>query len=308
MLNEYRNRFAETITFVESSLSKFITTTPESHRYLLERGLGIGEFAEAGRNSKRLRGTIAALIHSASPSPSSSREIVSAIPELIHAASLIVDDIQDNHHSRWGTQSLWLAETPAMAINTSFMILALVQALSMKLSGYCSRDFVNTVMAMLEGQAQDILAHNLYPNGFAGYKKIVIGKTGKLLSFATRIGGEAFPLKTQESLSEWAMNTGIAHQLLDDIDDFTDNDIKQLPSSNVWWFIEDNHKNANSLKTAIPVIQGIAKKYIDRSIQALGKTEIPQSLHEDLCFLSKAITARINLNQWSLSPELVSDY
>ena len=67
MSEKYRQRFSAHINNVEKLLGLAVEEITTIQKHLFLKGLGLGEYASAGQESKRLRGTIAALVHSASP-------------------------------------------------------------------------------------------------------------------------------------------------------------------------------------------------------------------------------------------------
>ena len=111
-----------------------------------------------------------------------------AVPEMIHAASLLHDDILDEADTRRGRPS------------------------------------AHAMMRTVAGEAHEIALQGSCFHGEAEYVEVVTGKTGWLLRASCRLGAlyaGADPRRV-EALSDFGLYAGIAFQMVDDALDFAD--------------------------------------------------------------------------------------
>ncbi len=151
--------------------------------------------------------------------------------ELIHAASLILDDLpsMDNAPLRRGRRANHLEFGEAVAILAAFGLLNLAfgaiarghePALAARLAGLIS-DAVGSG-GLIAGQAADLLATDAEID-FAMLERIHRGKTGALFSAAATAGGLTAGASADAiaSLAAFAKNLGLAFQIIDDLLDVT---------------------------------------------------------------------------------------
>ncbi len=288
MNSTYHQRFEKRIDAVEKALEQSISRSETFQKNLLTQGLGLGVPSIPGITSKRLRGVIATLACSASNNQTN-WEIFPAVPELIHAASLIVDDIQDGHQLRWNRPAVWTSAGTPLAINMAFSILALAQSTLDELGIRTGHSLANILMEMLDGQARDLQAEQFYSGGLPEYLRIIRGKTGVLLNFSIEVGGHQLPRDTLKSLCEWASCLGIAHQIQDDIDDIIE-DIS-LPKSHLHWFLASETPSTTKKQT-LDFSLKLAAEYVEHGLLALKNTNIPELLKDDFSFILKKIGQR----------------
>jgi len=130
-----------------------------------------------------------------------------------------------------------MSDGHALAMNTAISMLTLAQKLSDRLRLGIVASLSETLGNMLDGQALDLQAFQLYQEGLEGYLKIAGGKTGALLQFAATVGGHSLADDLRQHLSNWAFNLGVAHQIQDDLDDIIDHAPENLYPSNIHWFL-----------------------------------------------------------------------
>lgn len=149
--------------------------------------------------------------------------------ELIHMASLIHDDIIDNSHSRrgkptinsiYGNHAAVLAGdyvfAKAFSILSSYKLLSEMEYL------------VEAVQEMCDGEVtQAVDSYNTAVNINDYFKKIG-KKTGILLSSCCRAGAAAAGAYHEdiEIMGQYGMNIGFAFQIIDDILDFTGDEMR----------------------------------------------------------------------------------
>ena len=177
---------------------------------------------------KRLRPTLllisSKLIQSNGNSSSSTAIQLGAVVELLHAATLVHDDVIDAAETRRGRPSTnvkWGNHTCVLAGDWLYM-----QAFQIALR---ERDFqildllIGLTQMMVEGELLQLDRIGKIDVTEADCMELVDRKTACLFSVCARLGalaGHADP-QTQERLGEYAWNLGMAFQLVDDVLDFT---------------------------------------------------------------------------------------
>jgi octaprenyl-diphosphate synthase len=177
---------------------------------------------------KRLRPTLllisSKLIQSNGNSSSSTAIQLGAVVELLHAATLVHDDVIDAAETRRGRPSTnvkWGNHTCVLAGDWLYM-----QAFQIALR---ERNFqildllIGLTQMMVEGELLQLDRIGKIDVTEADCMELVDRKTACLFSVCARLGalaGHADP-QTQERLGEYAWNLGMAFQLVDDVLDFT---------------------------------------------------------------------------------------
>jgi octaprenyl-diphosphate synthase len=144
--------------------------------------------------------------------------------ELIHAATLVHDDVIDAAETRRGRPSTnvkWGNHTCVLAGDWLYM-----QAFQMALR---ERNFqilellISLTQTMVEGELIQLERIGRIDVGEADCMELVDRKTACLFSVCARLGAVASHADghTQERLGEYAWNLGMAFQLVDDVLDFT---------------------------------------------------------------------------------------
>jgi octaprenyl-diphosphate synthase len=147
-----------------------------------------------------------------------------AVVELIHAATLVHDDVIDAAETRRGRPSTnvkWGNHTCVLAGDWLYM-----QAFQIALR---ERNFrfldllIGLTQMMVEGELLQLERIGRIDVSEADCMELVDRKTACLFSVCARLGGLASrgDSRTQEKLGEYAWNLGMAFQLVDDVLDFT---------------------------------------------------------------------------------------
>jgi len=139
--------------------------------------------------------------------------------ELVHNASLVVDDIIDRSELRRGNPSAWAEYGYGPAIVASDGLLGEAFAL------FSANEHAMTVVAeamveLGEGEATELVAE---PENEAEYMELARRKTGALFRAAAEVGAIAAGADgfTVESMGEYAERVGVAFQMRDDVLDAT---------------------------------------------------------------------------------------
>lgn len=173
---------------------------------------------------KRIRPTLLLLVCRLFRDPDQAAIQLAAVVEMIHAATLVHDDVIDIAATRRGRPSanaIWGNHTSVLAGDWMYM-----QAFQVALR---LRDFhvldvlISLTQMMVEGELIQLQRIGRIDVSETDYMELVDRKTAALFSACARLGaiaggaGEAVEAK----LSEFAWNLGMAFQLIDDMLDFT---------------------------------------------------------------------------------------
>jgi geranylgeranyl pyrophosphate synthase len=150
------------------------------------------------------------------------------VVELIHAGSLIVDDVQDDSSHRRGSPSLHRIVGVPLAINTGnwmyFWALSLIEELPLPPTARAelTLDAVTALMHCHHGQALDLSVHvgHLEPRHIpATVATTTRNKTGMLMGLAARVGAVAAGADAERvaGIAEFGVELGIGLQMLDDL-------------------------------------------------------------------------------------------
>jgi geranylgeranyl diphosphate synthase type II len=177
--------------------------------------------------SKRVRPVLTLLAAELCGGTTSRAMSAAAVMELVHASSLILDDLpsMDDAPLRRGQKANHLEFGEAIAILAAFGLLNLAY-------GTLARTYEPTVCArlvsilsdavgadgLIGGQATDLLATDQQIS-FETLERIHRGKTGALFSAAATTGAVVSGATTEiiRSLSAYAKNLGLAFQIIDDL-------------------------------------------------------------------------------------------
>ncbi|GAB3325894.1 polyprenyl synthetase family protein [Haloplanus rallus] len=168
---------------------------------------------------KRVRPAVTVLTCEAvGGSPTDAVEFAVGI-ELVHNASLVIDDIIDRSAVRRGTPSAWEAFGYGPAIVASDGLLGEAFALFSE-NERAMRIVAEAMVELGEGEATELVAR---PETEAEYMALARRKTGVLFRAAAELGAvaggaDAF---TVESLGDYAERVGVAFQIRDDVLDAT---------------------------------------------------------------------------------------
>ncbi|QSG13278.1 Geranylgeranyl pyrophosphate synthase [Halapricum desulfuricans] len=139
--------------------------------------------------------------------------------ELVHNASLVIDDIIDESDLRRGSESAWAAFGHGSAIIASDGLLG--EAFDLFSSDERAMRVVSKAMVELgEGEASELVAQ---PTSEEEYMRLARRKTGALFRAAAELGAiaaDADPYAV-EAAGDYAERVGVAFQMRDDVLDAT---------------------------------------------------------------------------------------
>jgi geranylgeranyl pyrophosphate synthase len=153
----------------------------------------------------------------------------SIIPEIIHNATLVHDDIEDRATSRRGAPPIYMKYSEDIAINLGSLLyfLPVVQLLDSKKLSSTTKErlfsvYMKEMLRVHVGQATDITWHNfLVPVEDISedkYLQMVYNKTGVLARMACKLAAilAGADDKTVEILGQFGATIGVGFQLQDD--------------------------------------------------------------------------------------------
>lgn len=184
--------------------------------------------AEGG---KRLRPILVIAVSSIHGGKVDSKTISSAVAvELAHLASLVHDDIIDNHKLRHDQPTIFTQEGSNTALLAGDCLLALSCAQIAELSKDATLDLTSAIVSMCEGQALELSKSYARNPASKAYIEISRKKTAALFAAACQLGAHCANLPTKEmgELSRFGEAFGIFYQIIDDI---KDGDIKNISTA-----------------------------------------------------------------------------
>ena len=158
---------------------------------------------------------------------------LAAMLEIIHAGSLVIDDIEDGSLTRRGEPAVHLRHGLPLALNAGnwmyFWALGLVDALEPALPLLRERVFAVVVDAMARchlGQALDLGVDVARLPRATVYRAVATStslKTGALMELAARLGAitAGAPADREEALARFGRRLGLGLQMLDDFGNLT---------------------------------------------------------------------------------------
>jgi geranylgeranyl pyrophosphate synthase len=195
--------------------------------------------------------------------------ILAATSELLHNASLIHDDIQDEDDIRRGQSSLWVKFGKNIGICTGDLLLSSAYGV---LSGYSNPSHLPTLiktinqrtLTAIKGQSADILYKDNQSLSLEQYITIAKQKSGALLSLPIELALIAAEKEGYISIARNACyDFSVGYQIADDLEDIIkDNGVNGANQSvNIHFAIKptDSEITKNEAKS-------ICEKYLDTSI------------------------------------------
>jgi octaprenyl-diphosphate synthase len=177
-----------------------------------------------GNGGKRVRPALLLLAARACGADARGRSItLAAATEMMHAATLLHDDIVDNAATRRGRPSAmarWGADVSVLV--GDFLFARAIQDLVGDDDRRILSAFADATVAMTEAEVLQLqLLHDLRI-AETDYLKIVTGKTAALMSAACRAGSllAAAPDAVVDALTAFGLKLGIGFQLVDDALDY----------------------------------------------------------------------------------------
>ncbi len=193
-------------------------------RVTLEKSGGLGEVAAPmvlSANAKRARTRIVELVGRSVAADLFDLVDIAVAVELIHAASLLHDDVIDGASERRGLPTANAVSGPKLAILAGDMLLALALA-RLRPIGPQAVDLATDVVAeMASGVAREFMARGRLDLGLPAWREIAEAKTGALFGLSARlVAARARMDDAALSLDRALRRLGVAFQIADDAADY----------------------------------------------------------------------------------------
>ncbi len=149
---------------------------------------------------------------------------LSAVPEYLHAASLLHDDVVDAGEMRRGVPPAYKVWGNSAAVLVGDYLYAKAIGLASQFGNVkIAEEIANTVGLMAEGEIIQLLHAKRPSFDEKTYSDIIYRKTAALISTSCRIGAllAKAPKEQEEAVSTYGLNLGNAFQLIDDVLDYT---------------------------------------------------------------------------------------
>lgn len=249
-------------------------------------------------NGKMLRARLGLRIGPAAGTPQDTIEHAAAAVEMIHAASLLHDDVIDGGTLRRGAPSFWKQRGVSGAILLGDLLLfRAVDIVCRVENSRLAHPLVLFTGDVCQAESEQELIYRGHPAQWSTCVKIARHKTGALFAFAAfSCGGKDLVLS--DALKEAGYDVGTAYQLADDILDAMGNpehsdktlgtDSARNKNTAVTFldsnvdpvaFIEDLCRSSRERLSAWPAIQAAWDLYLERDLYPSLKKNIELMVH-----------------------------
>jgi geranylgeranyl pyrophosphate synthase len=292
----------------------------QSHGHHSELGAALSHLLSSG--GKRVRPAVALLTGGMLGGDRSQLIILSAAIELLHTATLVHDDLIDGSLLRRGIPTINANWSPAATVLTGDFIFARAAVLaSQTKSVEVMRMFSETLATIVNGEIVQLFASRGQASR-EDYFNRIHAKTASMFELATSAAAVLSPVGdgVVELVSQYGYGIGIAFQIVDDILDFTGeqvnmgkpvaNDLRQgLITLPTLCYLEAHPDDPD----AKAVLNG--KSYAEIDMDRLAKSvresnAINTALNEAKQFVDQGLVAlrQLPLNQERLALEELAEY
>ena len=146
--------------------------------------------------------------------------MLSCIVELIHAASLLHDDVIDEALTRRGVSSInaTFGDKTAIMLGDILYSKAFYELTSFDVK--IAKNISNAVTLLSLGELQDVQMGESFNSDLNSYMQMIYNKTASLIEASARCGALLCG-KDEESFGLYGKNLGLAFQIVDDVLDVT---------------------------------------------------------------------------------------
>jgi octaprenyl-diphosphate synthase len=214
---------------------------------------------------KRVR-PLAVLLSSAcfGDTTSAARELA-VVAELVHAATLLHDDVIDDADERRGRPAARRVWGNAVSVLAGDLLLTQALERTVRAAPLLVPGLVATLQRLVNGEIVQLRGRTLLDLDEATYFSIIRDKTSSLFAWSARAGAEiaGAPSDAANALGEFGAHLGVAFQLVDDALDYTGDPALMGKS-----LLGDLHEG----KVTLPLVRAIAalpslRSEIDRACQ-----------------------------------------
>lgn len=177
-----------------------------------------------GSGGKRIRPALSILATKFHPTAPEDMYTLAISTELVHAATLIHDDLIDKSAVRRGSPTINSRWSGTATVLAGDFLLARAADIAASIEDFrVMRIFARTLMTICEGEIRQDFARAHWPPDRAEYYRHIESKTASLFVAATEGGAilSGAPEEEVAALRAYGRNLGMAFQMVDDILDFT---------------------------------------------------------------------------------------
>ncbi len=196
------------LSAVRDEISKPLQHTSHMHHTPIDLEPIIG--------GKMLRAQLIETLGKATHSPRKACVSAAAAVEMLHAASLLHDDVVDGGKLRRGSPALWITHGPKVAVLMGDMLLSIAFAKIARTHPYAVSILAQTLRSMCDAEMEQASLENNPHISWDDCLRIARGKTGSLFGFSAYIATKE-PSPLADALQTAGIQLGIAYQLADDL-------------------------------------------------------------------------------------------
>ncbi|MCI0475555.1 MAG: polyprenyl synthetase family protein [Anaerolineales bacterium] len=177
-----------------------------------------------GSGGKRIRPALCVLATRFHPTDPEQAITLAISTELVHAATLIHDDLIDKSSVRRGSPTVNSRWSGTATVLAGDFLLARAADIAASIENFrVMRIFARTLMTICEGEIRQDFARSHWPPNREEYYRHIESKTASLFVAATEGGAilSGAPENEIAALQSYGRNLGMAFQMVDDILDFT---------------------------------------------------------------------------------------
>jgi geranylgeranyl pyrophosphate synthase len=177
-----------------------------------------------GSGGKRIRPALSILATKFHPTDPDEMFTLAISTELVHAATLIHDDLIDKSAVRRGSPTISSRWSGTATVLAGDFLLARAADIAASIENFrVMRIFARTLMTICEGEIRQDFARAQWPPDRTEYYRHIESKTASLFIAATEGGAilSGAPEEQVAALKTYGRNLGMAFQMVDDILDFT---------------------------------------------------------------------------------------
>jgi geranylgeranyl pyrophosphate synthase len=177
-----------------------------------------------GSGGKRIRPALCVLAARFHPTDPEQAITLAVSTELVHAATLIHDDLIDKSSVRRGSPTVNSRWSGTATVLAGDFLLARAADIAASIENFrVMRIFARTLMTICEGEIRQDFARSHWPPNREEYYRHIESKTASLFVAATEGGAilSGAPEDEIAALRSYGRNLGMAFQMVDDILDFT---------------------------------------------------------------------------------------
>lgn len=177
-----------------------------------------------GSGGKRLRPALTILSSKFHPADQDKITTLAVSTELVHAATLIHDDLIDKSAVRRGTPTISSRWSGTATVLAGDFLLARAADIAASIENFrVMKIFARTLMVICEGEIRQDFSGKHWPPNREEYYRHIESKTASLFTSSTECGSilSNAPEEEIQAMKSFGHNLGMAFQIVDDILDFT---------------------------------------------------------------------------------------